>query len=62
MCMCVCTGTLVEVRDEFTALGSIILSCGFWGLDCGYYAWRQAHSSTQPSHWSRNFFSSVKNI
>lgn len=52
----VCPGTIVNIRGQFTALGSIILSCGFWRVECGYQAWQHVHLSTQPSLGTRNFF------
>ena len=50
----VCLSTHVEVRGQFVGVGSLLLLCGFWGLNSGCQAWQQVPLFPESFYWFKN--------
>lgn len=50
-CVCVFRGIVVEVREQFMGIVSILLPLGFWGSNSSCQVWQQADllRSHQPT-------------
>lgn len=46
-----CSGSCVEVREQFAEIGPLPLSCGFLGSNSGYQCWQQVLLPVMPSHF-----------
>lgn len=51
-CVCLCAKLLCVSRSRAGRSGSLLLICGFSGLNSGHWVWQQGPASALPSSWS----------